>query len=233
VVRPGEHLAIVGPSGAGKSTLANLVSRLLRPTSGSITLGGRALAEVPEPELRQRVALIPQEAYVFAGTLRENLAYLRSDVDESELTDAMRELGMTPLVERAGGFGARIGAGRKTLSTGEKQLVSLARTYLSTAEIVVLDEATCHLDPAAEAVVERAFVRRPGSLLVVAHRISSAMRADRVLLLDGEDSEIGTHDELLLGSARYAELVGAWCATPTETIGKDGNAKEKRLAAAD
>jgi ATP-binding cassette, subfamily B, bacterial RamB/AmfA len=153
--------------------------------------------------------LIPQQAYVFTGTVRENLEYLcPAGADAVALQASADAVGLLPLVRRLGGFDARIEPA--ALSEGERQLVALARAHLSTAPLVLLDEATCHLDPAAEARAELAFARRPGTLFVVAHRISSARRADRILVLDGVRAVCGSHSELLDHSALYRDLVGRW-----------------------
>jgi ABC-type multidrug transport system fused ATPase/permease subunit len=198
-VREGECLAVVGPSGAGKSTLAALVSGLLRPDVGEVSIGGVPAHRV---DRRGRV-LIPQEAYVFRGSLLDNLAYL-SDAGRSEIEAALAALG----ADRLGDLDEQIDPA--ALSAGQRQLIALARAYLAPARLVVLDEATCHLDPAAEARVEAAFAERGGTLIVVAHRLSSAQRADRVLLMDGGRVHIGTHDELVRRSPDYADLVGHW-----------------------
>lgn len=206
----GEHAAVVGPSGVGKSTLANLLAGLLRPQHGEVRLGGVALEDLDEMRLRRTIALIPQEAYVFAGTLRENLTYLQPHASDDELDQAAEAIGLGPTVERLGGYDALIGAGGVALSAGERQLVALARVYLSSARIVLLDEATCHLDPTAEAQAEQAFAVRGGTLVVIAHRISSALRAKRILLMDGATPLLGTHQSLLAVSPLYADLVGNW-----------------------
>jgi ATP-binding cassette subfamily C protein len=208
VVPDGAHLAVVGPSGVGKSTLANLVSGTLEPESGELYIGGVALRDLDVQTRARRRVLIPQETYVFAGTLRENLAYLNDEVSVAELDRAIELLGMSPLVERLGGYEVELEPA--ALSAGERQLVTLARAYLSPASLVILDEATCHLDPRSEACVEAAFARRPGTLIVIAHRISSALRAQQVLLLDGRQALLGTHDGLLTGSQLYRDLVGHW-----------------------
>ncbi|MGW0611555.1 ATP-binding cassette domain-containing protein [Streptomyces sp. NPDC002788] len=204
---PGAHLAVVGPSGTGKSTLTALVAGLLTPQHGTIRVGGHS---VPGPEAAAARVLIPQEAYVFGGTLAENLAYLRPDrVPEEELLAAAEAVGLAPLADRLGGLGARVDPA--ALSAGERQLVALTRAYLSYAPLALLDEATCHLDPETEERAERAFARRPGgTLVVVAHRISSARRAGRVLVLDGRGTACGGHEELLRTSAPYRDLVGDW-----------------------
>jgi ATP-binding cassette subfamily C protein len=210
VLPEGGHLAVVGPSGIGKSTLANLIVGLLPPEWGSVRLGGVDIRDIRRGDLRRLLGLIPQEAYVFAGTLRENLIYLAPRAGDRAVTEAADEIGLTPLLERLGGLDARVGAGGVELSAGEKQLIALTRVFLSPAAVVILDEATSSLDPVAEARAEVAFARRQGSLLVIAHRLSSAMRADQVLLLDGDTTCLGSHDELVRSSALYAGLVGHW-----------------------
>ncbi|AUH44721.1 ATP-binding cassette domain-containing protein [Streptomyces sp. CMB-StM0423] len=196
VVRDGEHLAVVGPSGIGKSTLASLAAGLVVPGDGEVLRACRPV-------------LLPQEAYVFGGSLRDNLAYLcPSPVCDTELDRSVHAVGAAPLVARLGGLDALLRPAE--LSAGERQLLALARAHLAPPPLALLDEATCHLDPAAEAVAERAFARRPGgTLVVVAHRVASAARADRVLVLDGRSATAGTHGELLERSPFYRELTGA------------------------
>lgn len=207
-VPEGDHLAIVGPSGIGKSTLAGLMTGLLQPREGTVSIGGIPLAGQSAKRLADQRILIPQEAYVFAGTLRENLTYLRSATTDAELDRAGRLLGAGGLVHRLGGYSADIDPA--PLSAGERQLITLVRAYVAAAPVVILDEATCHLDPAAEALVERAFAERPGTLIVIAHRISSALRARRILVLDGTAAMLGAHDDLLVHSPLYRDLVGHW-----------------------
>ncbi|MFJ9409547.1 ATP-binding cassette domain-containing protein [Streptomyces sp. NPDC101393] len=213
-VEPGEHLVVVGPSGIGKSTLTGLMAGLLTPGAGEVRVHGRPVRGLPahdgpavDPALLR--VLIPQQAYVFTGTLRDNLTYLCPDLaPDTALATAATAVGLDALADRLGGFGARIDPA--ALSLGERQLIALGRAHLSPAPLVLLDEATCHLDPAAEARAEQAFLTRPGTVITVAHRISSALRADRVLVLDGSRATCGTHDELIARSAVYRDLVGRW-----------------------
>ncbi|MBD0747091.1 ABC transporter ATP-binding protein [Streptomyces sp. CBMA152] len=192
----GGHLAVVGPSGIGKSTLAELMAGVRVPDSGEVA---RECARV----------LVPQQAYVFTDTVRANLAHLcpGEPPGDDELLGSCTAVGARALVDCIGGLDATVRPGE--LSAGERQLIALARAHAAPAPLVLLDEATCHLDPAAEARAERAFSRRPGTtLVVVAHRIGSARRARQVLVLNGAAVEAGTHDELLQQSAFYRELTG-------------------------
>lgn len=205
-----EHLVIVGSSGIGKSTLAGLLAGLAAPDSGTVRLGG-ADAAVLDDRLRSRtIALVPQQAYVFHGTVRENLTYLNSEVTDAELARDAALLGAKAVIDRLGGLDAEITDPATQLSSGEGQLLVLVRVFVSPARVVILDEATCHLDPPAEARAEKVFADRPGTLIVIAHRIASAHRAGRVLLLDGDRADLGTHGELLVRSTGYADLVGRW-----------------------
>ncbi|MBX7548556.1 ABC transporter ATP-binding protein/permease [Streptomyces sp. tea 10] len=205
----GAHLAVVGPSGIGKSTLTSLIAGQLTPDHGTIRVHGHP---VPAP---QATVLIPQEAYVHGGTLAENLALFRpGPVPEAELLAAADAVGLTPLLRALGGPDARVEP--TALSAGERQLIALTRAYLCAAPLALLDEATCHLDPAAEARAERAFAGRPGgTLLVVAHRLGSARRAGRILVMDGAHTACGTHDDLLRTSALYRQLTTGRPPSPT------------------
>ncbi|MGW4430226.1 ATP-binding cassette domain-containing protein [Streptomyces tendae] len=207
-VAPGEHLAVVGPSGIGKSTLTRLVAGTLAPSSGEVRVAGRPVTGRPAAELAALRVLVPQDAYVFSGTVGDNLAYLNTDACRAELDAAVGAFGLGPLVERLGGLDGTVRPAE--LSPGERQLVALVRAYLSPAPLLLLDEATCHLDPASEARAEEALAGRAGTLVVVAHRLSSAVRADRTLVLDGVRARCGTHAELLDRSPLYRDLTGHW-----------------------
>ncbi|MFI5730084.1 ABC transporter ATP-binding protein [Kribbella sp. NPDC051587] len=210
----GDHLAVVGPSGIGKSTLAALICGMLTPTGGQLLLGGAQPTELTTERLAQTRVLIPQEAYVFSGTVAENLSYLLPDATAEELQAAVDTIGATALIERIGGLEAVVKPG--DLSAGERQLLALVRAYLSPAPLVVLDEATCFLDPEAERQAEEAFAKRGGTLVVIAHRISSALRARRILVLDGNQAALGTHQALMRSSSLYRDLHGNWNPMVTE-----------------
>ncbi|MCX4539871.1 ABC transporter ATP-binding protein [Streptomyces sp. NBC_01565] len=209
VVGPGEHLAVVGPSGIGKSTLTALIAGLLPPGLGTVRVAGAAARDARGHGPDVRRTLLPQQAYVFTGSVRENLTHLcPGPVPGDEVERAAAALGADGLVARLGGLDAVLDPGR--LSQGERQHLALTAAYLSPAPLLLLDEATCHLDPRTEERAERALAERPGTLVVVAHRISSAVRADRVLVLDGTRAVCGTHAELPARSPLYRDLVGVW-----------------------
>jgi ATP-binding cassette, subfamily B, bacterial RamB/AmfA len=210
----GEHLAVVGPSGIGKSTLAGLVCGMLTPTGGQLLLGGVQPAKVTAERLATTRVLIPQEAYVFSGTVLDNLSYLLPNATMPEVADAVDAIGAAALIKRIGGLSVDVKPGE--LSAGERQLIALVRAYLSPAPLVVLDEATCFLDPEAERVAEEAFAKREGTLVVIAHRISSALRARRILVLDGNQATLGTHVSLLRKSRLYRDLQGNWAPTVSQ-----------------
>ncbi|MFF9864518.1 ATP-binding cassette domain-containing protein [Streptomyces sp. NPDC013953] len=206
VVEPGEHLAVVGPSGIGKSTLAALLAGLLAPGRGTVLIDGAPARRPGPPGPDPRRALLPQQAYVFTGTVRDNLRYLRPDAAPDEVHETVEALRLGPLVRRLGGPDAVIDPGR--LSQGERQRLALARAHLAAAPLLVLDEATCHLDAETEEHAERTLAACPGTLIVIAHRLSSAIRADRVLVLDGTHAVCAPHRELLGASPLYRDLVG-------------------------
>ena len=214
VIPEGQHLAMVGPSGAGKSTLAGLLAATHVPDCGQVRLGGVPVGDLAPQTLASHRVLIPQEAYVFAGTLGENLRYLHPGATRTELDTVVDALGLRSMVARLGGYDAALNP--RTLSAGERQLIAVARAHLTPAPVLILDEATCHLDPVAEERVERVLVGRGGTLIVVAHRISSALRAQQIVLMDGANMVSGTHRELLATAPLYRDLVGQWEIGPWE-----------------
>ncbi|PSK70045.1 ABC transporter ATP-binding protein [Streptomyces sp. CS149] len=204
-VGAGEHLAVVGPSGSGKSTLAAVLAGTERPTGGAVRWRGHPARPADATSVR---VLLPQHAYVFTGTLRDNLRYLRPDVRDREIAAMADAVGLDALLSRLGSLDAAVEPDR--LSQGERQLVALGRAYLAAPPLLILDEATSRLDPAAETRAELAFAALPGALVVVAHRLGSARRADRTLVMDGPRTQCGTPGELLRTSALYRDLSGLW-----------------------
>ncbi len=213
-VRAGERLALVGPTGAGKSTLAKLMARLYDPVEGRVSFGGTDLRQATLASLRRRIVVVPQEGFLFNGTVRENVRMARSDASDAEVDAALATIGVA---ERfAGlpeGLETEVRERGSRLSAGEKQLVSLARAALADPAVLVLDEATSSLDPGTERDVEEAMARlaRGRTVVVIAHRLSTAERADRVgVVVDGRLVELGTHDELVDRGGHYAGLHAAW-----------------------
>ena len=211
---PGDHVAVVGPSGIGKSSLAALLAGVLVPDRGSVTIGGTPLHQ--REDRCQLVTMVPQETYVFAGSLRENLCYLRPSATDAEVLAAAQAVGLERVLERLGGLEGEIDLAKSALSAGERQLVTLVRAHLAASPIVVLDEATCHLDPAAEERAERAFMASGSTLVVVAHRMSATLRAKRVLVMGGEGVDVGEHSELLRRNALYSDFHAMWSPSGTE-----------------
>ncbi len=213
-VPPGQKLALVGPTGAGKSTLAKLIARLYDPTSGSVALGGVDLRRATLASLRRRIVMVPQEGFLFRGTVLDNVRIGRGGASDEEAREALRSIGVLARFEAMAGALEGIVEGRgSTMSAGERQLVSLARAALANPDVLILDEATSSLDPGTEADVEAAFaaVSRGRTTIVIAHRLQTAAAADRIAVVDaGGISELGTHDELIALGGRYAALYAAW-----------------------
>ncbi len=213
-VEAGERLALVGPTGAGKSTLAKLMARLYDPDQGSVRFGGVDLRNATLSSLRDRVVVVPQEGFLFDGTVADNLRLARPDATGDELREALVAIDALERFEALpDGLDTEVRERGSRLSAGERQLVSLARAALVDPAVLVLDEATSSLDPGTEALVEHALDRlmRGRTTVVVAHRLSTVQRADRVAVVDhGELVELGTHAELIAQGGRYAALADAW-----------------------
>jgi ATP-binding cassette, subfamily B, bacterial len=210
----GTRLALVGPTGAGKSTLAKLMARLYDPTEGSVRYGGVDLRDAALASLRERIVVVPQEGFLFNGTIADNVRLARVGASDDEIAAALDDIGV---LERFAvlpeGLDTEVRERGSRLSAGEKQLVSLARAALADPAVLVLDEATSSLDPGTEVVVEGALNRlmEGRTVLVIAHRLSTAERADLVgVVADGALAELGTHDELLARGGRYAALFATW-----------------------
>lgn len=213
-IAPGETVAFVGQTGAGKSTLVKLVARFYDVTSGHVLVDGVDVREYDLASYRRQLGVVPQEPYLFAGTLRDAIAYGRPTASDAEVEAAARGVGAIDMIARLpGGFYHEVAERGRNLSAGQRQLIALARAYLVDPAILLLDEATAALDLAAEAAVIKATEQLTAkrTTLLVAHRLTTAAQADRIVVLDGgRVAEIGTHCELLAARGAYASLWAAF-----------------------
>jgi ATP-binding cassette subfamily B protein len=223
-VAPGERLALVGPTGAGKSTLAKLMARLYDPTAGAVSFAGVDLRDASMHSLRERIVVVPQEGFLFSGTIADNLRIARPGASDAEVAEALDAIGVLDRFrDFPEGLDTEVRERGSRLSAGERQLVSLGRAALIDPAVLVLDEATSNLDPGTEATVEQTLDRLMDgrTVIIVAHRLSTVRRADRIAVVDdGRLVELGTHDELVVGGGRYAALAAAWERTQPAVAGE-------------
>ena len=222
-IAAGETFSLVGTTGAGKSTIAKLVTRFYDPEQGRVLVDGHDLRDVSLESLRRQLGVVPQEPFLFAGTIRDNVAFANPDAADEDVLDACEAVGLNDLVHRLPqGLDTPVYERGSSLSSGERQLLALARAFLAQPRVLILDEATSSLDLKSEAVIERALDRvlEGRTAIIIAHRLSTAMRADRIAVVnDGRIVEIGPHDELVqIPNGIYAGMYATWISHMTERV---------------
>jgi ATP-binding cassette subfamily B protein len=216
-VPPGQTLALVGSTGAGKSTFAKLVARFYDPQKGVVRVDGHDLRGVQQRALRRQLGIVPQEGFLFSGSVRENVAFGRPEASSEEIEAAIATVGATEFVQALpDGLDTEVGERGVQLSAGQRQLVAFARALLAEPRILILDEATSNVDVRTEKTIERGLERllHGRTAIVIAHRLSTIRRAGKIVVLDGgRIAEQGTHDELIAAGGPYSKLYGAWSET--------------------
>ena len=224
-IAPGETFALVGATGAGKSTIAKLVTRFYDPTQGTVSIDGTDLRGVTLGSLRRQLGVVPQEAFLFAGSVRSNVTFARPDATDAEVAEACQAVGLDEVVDRLPqGLDTLVHERGATLSSGERQLLALTRAFLARPRVLVLDEATANLDLRSEAQVERGLdaLLEGRTAILIAHRLATAMRADRIAVVDeGRIVELGSHAELVALGGQYAAMFDTWQRHMTGRNGDD------------
>jgi ABC-type multidrug transport system fused ATPase/permease subunit len=215
-IPPGQTVALVGATGAGKSTMAKLIARFYDPTTGAILVDGHDLREVSSRSLRSQMGIVPQEAFLFSGSVAENIAFGRPDAGAQQIRAAAAAVGAEEFIaELPSGYDTEIGERGTQLSAGQRQLIAFARALIADPRILVLDEATSNVDLHSEARIEQGLRRLLAgrTSIVIAHRLSTIRQAGRIVVLEhGQIAEQGTHDELIAAEGRYYELYRDWAA---------------------